>query len=251
MKNKYGHLASLVYETDKPVGLSFGDIEFYLDRLQDVSGPILEPGIGNGRFLIPLVNANKIMVGYDASPQMLALASAALSHRGLKADICLSDFENYQTDQCFDAVVIPAGSFQLIDSFDAASKVLTRFFGQLNEGGRLMIDIDPAHTIFNSDPLIRKWKTGTGAVVTLAASRLDIDYTSQIARELHRYELWENGLLQKTELEEFSLRWWGIDEITMAFRLAGFSHITVSGNYEFARAPHLRDRVFSIEGVKV
>jgi hypothetical protein len=32
MKNRYGRLGALVYDLDKPIGRSFGDIEFYKER---------------------------------------------------------------------------------------------------------------------------------------------------------------------------------------------------------------------------
>lgn len=50
----YGDLASWVYHIDKPIGHSFGDIEYYLARLEGCSGPILEAGVGNGRVDVTL-----------------------------------------------------------------------------------------------------------------------------------------------------------------------------------------------------
>lgn len=48
-------LATLAYELDKPIGTSFGDVEFYSSRLRGVAGPVLEPAVGTGRILIPLL----------------------------------------------------------------------------------------------------------------------------------------------------------------------------------------------------
>ncbi len=250
MKNKYGQLSSLVYEVDKPVGVSFGDVEYYVDRLHDVHGLILEPGVGNGRFLVPLLKAGKTVVGYDASPNMLEVAHAALAQHKVKADLVVGDFVSFQTEQRFDAIVIPAGTFQLIDSFNVAMLVLARFYQQLNQGGRLMLDLDAAQAIFNSKPSMRKWQVSDHALVTLASTPLSVDYANQVSTELHRYELWENGQLARTELEEFSLRWWSPSEIKMAMQLAGFSNVVVSGGYEYGRAPHSTDELISVEGVK-
>ncbi|WP_374846094.1 hypothetical protein [Brucella ciceri] len=57
MNNRYGTLASWVYNLDKPVGRSFGDVEYYQQRLRESDGPILEPAVGNGRVLVPLLEA--------------------------------------------------------------------------------------------------------------------------------------------------------------------------------------------------
>lgn len=154
MKNKYGTLASLVYELDKPVGVSFGDVEYYLKRLEHTNGLILEPDVGNGRFLIPLLKAGKNIIGIDGSHFMLEYAQCALVKYGLNARLIHTTFHAYQTDERYDAIVMPAGSFQLIDSFDEATRLLTHFRNLLAEKGRLLIDIDPAYSIFLSQPSV-------------------------------------------------------------------------------------------------
>ncbi|MBM4570042.1 hypothetical protein GS489_06180 [Rhodococcus hoagii] len=50
---EYGSLATLAYELDKPIGTSFGDVEFYLSRLQGVTCPVLEPAVGTGESSSP------------------------------------------------------------------------------------------------------------------------------------------------------------------------------------------------------
>lgn len=54
MLSYYSKLSSEVYDIDKYIGLSFGDVEFYRERLASCKGNILEPGVGTGRILIPL-----------------------------------------------------------------------------------------------------------------------------------------------------------------------------------------------------
>lgn len=250
MKNKYGALASLVYELDKPVGVSFGDVEYYLARLQHVNGLILEPGVGNGRFLIPLLKAGQNVTGIDNSEFMLDHARSALLKHEVSASLVLSSFHAYQTDERYDAIVMPAGSFQLIDSFESAIELLAHFRTLLNEKGRLFIDIDPAHSIFLGEPSVRKWDLSPTACITLSTKRLAIDYAAQVITELHRYELWEEGVLQKTELEEFSLRWWGANELALAFEAAGFTDTVISGGYEFRQPPCNGDCIISVEGIK-
>lgn len=36
MQNRYGRLASWIYHLDKPIGHSFGDLEYYQQRLTSV-----------------------------------------------------------------------------------------------------------------------------------------------------------------------------------------------------------------------
>jgi len=75
MQNRYGKLASWVYNLDKPIGRSFGDQEYYRQRLEHGDdGPILEPAVGNGRIFVPLLEAGFRIEGFDASDEMLDIA---------------------------------------------------------------------------------------------------------------------------------------------------------------------------------
>ena len=57
MSWEYGPLATEVYDLDKPIGHSFGDVEYYTRLLATISGRILEPATGTGRILILLLEA--------------------------------------------------------------------------------------------------------------------------------------------------------------------------------------------------
>lgn len=45
MLRYYNKLSSEVYDIDKYIGLSFGDVEFYSERLAVYEGNVLEPGV--------------------------------------------------------------------------------------------------------------------------------------------------------------------------------------------------------------
>lgn len=79
----YGRLATEVYEIDKPVGRSFGALEYYVRHLAGVTGRILEPATGTGRVLIPLLEAGFAVEGLDSSPEMLAVCRQHCRDRGL------------------------------------------------------------------------------------------------------------------------------------------------------------------------
>jgi hypothetical protein len=61
--SSYGRLATEAYDMDKPIGHSFGDVEFYLERLKSCTG----------RVLIPLMEAGLEIEGTDNSPEMLTI----------------------------------------------------------------------------------------------------------------------------------------------------------------------------------
>src|SRR5690625_3841203 len=71
MFSYYSKLSSEVYDIDKYIGLSFGDVEFYSERLDSCAGPVLEPGVGTGRILIPLLEKGSCQSQLRAQAQVL------------------------------------------------------------------------------------------------------------------------------------------------------------------------------------
>ncbi|MGE6782235.1 class I SAM-dependent methyltransferase [Ensifer adhaerens] len=247
MNNTYGRLASHVYNLDKYIGRSFGDIDYYRERLLGCRGPIVEPAVGNGRALIPLLEAGFDVSGFDASQDMLDYCRAHCTDRGFAPALSRQAFETFTYAQRFDAIVVPAGSLQLIADHGVASAVLTRFFDQLAPGGRLIFDLYPGDMVADLQPSIRSWQTETGDLLTLTSQRVKTDVIGQTTVSHLRYELWQEGRLASSELEFFTMRWWGVQEMRLTLRAAGFADIVISGDYAFGRVPQDGDHVVTFE----
>ncbi|MBE1204117.1 class I SAM-dependent methyltransferase [Aminobacter carboxidus] len=237
MNNRYGTLASWVYNLDKPVGRSFGDIEYYRERLSSCAGPVLEPAVGNGRFFVPMLEAGIDIRGFDPSEEMLDYCRKACSARSLEGRLSRQTFESFSYDASFAAIVVPLGSFQLTTDVAAAKAVLHRFFDHLALDGRLMIDLDAIGGFLGEGGRVRSWTTEDGDLLTLTDTRVSTDYVAQTTVTHLRYELWKDTKLADTELELFSLRWWGVEEFAMALREAGFVDVVISGDYRYSEAP--------------
>ncbi|WP_029058527.1 class I SAM-dependent methyltransferase [Stappia stellulata] len=247
MNNRYGNLASHVYNLDKHIGKSFGDVEFYRERLRDSTGPILEPAVGNGRVLIPLLDAGLQVVGFDASQEMLDHCTRECAARSLSPHVTRQTFEDFAYDECFEAVIIPAGSFQLITDHSVAMAALKRIFDHLLPNGRVILDVDPIGSVLSGASGIRRWTTQDGDLLTLTAQLAETDFVAQTTVSHLRYDRWRAGQLAASELEFFSLRWWGVEELGLALRATGFVDVTVSGNYQHGKAPENDDRSITFE----
>jgi SAM-dependent methyltransferase len=247
LNNRYGNLASQVYNLDKYIGRSFGDVEYYRERLRGSLGPILEPAVGNGRVLIPLLEAGLQVVGFDGSEEMLEYCRRECVARSLAPQLTRQTFEEFAYSERFEAVIVPAGSFQLITDHGAAMATLKRFFDHLAPGGRLIVDIDPISGVLGGSSGMRRWTTPDGDLLTLTAQLSDTDFIAQTTVSHLRYDLWRAGELAASELEFFSLRWWGVEELTLALRAAGFFDVIVSGDYLHAQAPGKDARSITFE----
>lgn len=251
MYNRYGRLASWVYHLDKPIGHSFGDIEFYQERLKGLRGSILEPAVGNGRVYIPLLQAGFDVYGFDASEEMLALCRDECLKGSIQPKISQQKFESFSYNNLFEALIIPAGSFQLITDRSIAIRTLQRFHQYLTPGGRLIMDLDPVGSILSAPSTsVRSWTTPDEDLLVLSEQRLSMCYIAQTVSSHLRYEHWREGALIRNELDVFTLRWWGVEEFVMTLQAAGFDEVQVSGNYQYGKAPEENDSIITFEALR-
>jgi SAM-dependent methyltransferase len=243
MIEHYGRLAAWVYDLDKPVGRSFGDVEHYRDRLVGVDGFVLEPAVGNGRLMIPLLEAGIRIMGFDASTEMLAFCRHNLAAHGLAAPTWQARFEDFRVPAAVAAIVLPVGSFELVTDPALTRVVLQRFHDHLHPGGRLILDLDPVDDVLAEPGPERRWGTAAGDVLHLAAERLAVDRQAQTTTTALHYRHERAGRVVAEERQLFVLRWWTVAELTTALEAAGFSDVVASGGYRFGAAPAAREVV--------
>ncbi|CAJ63085.1 MULTISPECIES: class I SAM-dependent methyltransferase [Frankia] len=244
---EYGRLSSLVYQVDKPIGTSFGDVELYRDLLAGVTGEILEPAVGTGRVLIPLCEAGLRVRGFDTSAPMLAVCRENCAVRGLAPELFEADMTTFNDPSAFDAVIIPAGSFALVTGRDRALRTLRNFHTCLRPGGRLILDAEPLEPLgpaITVDPL-RHWWHGDDllTLTSLPAALAEKDVRSTWLR----YELWRDGRLVDAELQKFDLQIYQLDELAGLLREAGFTVTAVHADYEAGRPASADARQWTIE----
>src|SRR5690625_2474940 len=114
MLGYYNILSAEVYDLDKHIGRSFGDVEFYSDRLASCEGKILEPGVGTGRILIPLLEKGLNVEGFDVSEDMLKICRKNCERRGLNPKLLTAKMESFSLDEKYEAIIIPTGTFLLL-----------------------------------------------------------------------------------------------------------------------------------------
>ena len=178
----YGRLAAEVYDIDKPIGHSFGDVEFYSERLRSCAGPILEPAVGTGRVLIPLLEAGLTVEGVDGSPEMLAVCRARCAQRGLHPVLHEGDMRTLSLSKRYEAVIVPAGSFLLIERREESIGVLRRFRDHLVPGGRLIVDIELQTEFTTGAVSTSSYETLDGETITLERKLVEVDFLEQVHR---------------------------------------------------------------------
>lgn len=248
--NRYGSIAAEIYDIDKPIGAR-PDTGFHLQRFAGFAGRILEPACGSGRMLLPLLDAGCDATGFDPSPEMLERCRARCAERGHAPDLSRQRFEDFHYARPFDAILVPAGSFGLIDDFDTALSVLRRFHAHLVPGGVVVLDVQPVSALADSGDDMRQWVSAEGDLLTIERHGVAVDWIAQRAQGRVRYERWRDNRLVETQLEPMSLRYWGLKEFELTLQAAGFGAVQVTGNYNRARPPRATDHTLTFEAVRL
>jgi len=246
LTNRYGSIASEIYDLDKPVG-ALPDTAFHLRRFAGFRGRMLEPACGSGRTLLPLLEAGCDVTGFDPSSEMLERCRERCARAGHSPPLSLQRFDDFQYGEPFAAILLPVGSFTLIEDFDRALEVLRRFRDHLTVGGVLVIDLPTFSAMAEAGADRRRWEAVNGDLLTLEGHRLKTDWVAQRTESAARYERWRDGRLLETQLEIMVQRHWGIEEFRLALEAVGFGEISLVGDYGRARAPGAARREFTFE----
>ncbi|WP_159881676.1 class I SAM-dependent methyltransferase [Paenibacillus puerhi] len=249
----YGELCTEVYDLTKKIGQSFcGDLEYYQDKLKHCKGRILEAMVGSGRVIIPLLESGLLVDGVDYSPEMLASCRQRCEERGLKANLYESNLQELSLPNKYEAIIIPGGSFLLIEDRQESLKALRRLYEHLQPGGYLMLDL------FLPDNNFDMGKSGgtstfhlpNGDTITMEDKLVEADLFNQYKVSYLKYEKWRNGKLIQTELQRFALRWYGVEEFKLVLENIGFSDVVVSADFVWGKEPSNGKQKFVYEAVR-
>jgi SAM-dependent methyltransferase len=232
MNWEYGTLATEVYDLDKPIGHSVGDVEYYTRLLATISGRILEPATGTGRILIPLLEAGHEVDGVDSSAEMLAACRRHCHDRGLDPVLREADMTIFVQLAAYQAVIIPAGSIALLDGRQATLQALACFRDSLVPGGRLFVDVPVPRPAAEHEPM-RCWRRGS-YLWTLQTMHIEYDPAADQTTRFLRYDKWQDGALRMTELQTSRLQHWGLHEFEDLLAEAGFTDVLVTVGYQNA-----------------
>ncbi|WP_419883152.1 class I SAM-dependent methyltransferase [Peribacillus sp. B-H-3] len=249
----YGELCTEVYDLTKKTGQSIGgDIEFYLEKLKNCKGPILEAMVGSGRVIIPLLEAGLNVDGVDYSPEMLASCRQRCEEHELSPNLYQADLRELSLAHKYDAIIIPAGSFLLIENREDSIQVLKKIYEHLETGGRLLLDlfIPDDNLQAGSFEGTSTFHVSNGDIITLERKLVEVDFLNQYKVSYLKYEKWREGKLIQTELQRFALRWYGVEELKLVLEKIGFSEVVISADFVDGKQPTNSKQQIVYEAVK-
>jgi SAM-dependent methyltransferase len=116
------------------------DHDYFLRTILSTKGPVLEIGVGTGRFFIDALQGGTDIYGVDLSETMLQQLRKKLGqehhHR-----IFHQDARSLRLDKTFDLIVAPFRMFSHLIEPDDQLRTLNSVFAHLNPGGRFIFDL--------------------------------------------------------------------------------------------------------------
>jgi SAM-dependent methyltransferase len=117
------------------------DVAFYVAEARRAGGPVLELGVGTGRFAVPIAAAGVRVVGVDSSEGMLAIAREQARRAGVELDLRFGDLRDPPVDEEFALVVIPFRTLLHMQTEPDRRAALRAVRARLGEGGRFVFDV--------------------------------------------------------------------------------------------------------------
>lgn len=202
------------------------DIAPHVQRLRAAGGPALEVCCGNGRLLLPTLEAGVACDGLDLDEHMLASLQRKLAARGLRTTVVRGDMRDFSLSQRYALVVIPFNSFlhNLTQHDQLATLRCCR--RHLAPGGRLVIiafhpSAEKLLQWSGAEKFLKElpWQDGHIRVW----DRADDDRVEQIRRMTRRVEFTDARAQVTRRVEvKFDLRYIYKPEMELLLHVAGF-----------------------------
>lgn len=228
MRAEYGRLLTEAYELGHPQAPA-DELAYYLRAIERAEQPVLEAMSGSGRFLVPLLERGIDADGMDASADMLAACRAKCSRLGLSPRLFEQRLHELDLPRRYGLIFLGGGSMGLVGDMDELRAGLRRMGEHLLPGGELLIEIErPPKRASRYGLWHGRWWTRPNGdkIVNRTLARYDPETTVETAVAI--YELYVDGALVETELNEWIRRFWEPEAFTAELSATGLEDIWVT-----------------------
>lgn len=202
------------------------DIAPHVAAMRAADGPALEVCCGNGRLLIPTLEAGVACEGLDLEEPMLGDLRVKLAAKGLRATLHRADMRDFTLPMRYALIAIGFNSF--LHNLTQADQLATlRCCRQhLESGGRLQL------TAFHpSAEKLLQWSGKESLMKDVSwqgrryrvHDRAEDDRIEQVRRMTRRIEILEGDRVVEERTLAFDLRYVYKPEMELLLRVAGFS----------------------------
>jgi hypothetical protein len=225
----YGTLTALFHDLDRPRA-DAAEIAWYVARLPQDAGPVLDVMAGWGRLLVPLLEAGFQVHGVDVSEAMLERCARRAADSGRTAQLFRQNATVLNLPTRYAAAFIAGGAFQWLTNPIAALDALLRIRAHLIDPGLLLLDLFiPGMAEHPPGAPIVEVRTVSSreGVRILQRSETYCDVPSRRIAVKTRYESRDRKGATAREDESSALTWYDEKEAATLLGDAGYRDIAV------------------------
>ncbi|PGM90051.1 class I SAM-dependent methyltransferase [Bacillus cereus] len=226
MLTYYGEICTKIYESDKSIA-GGKELDFYLSFAKDKNMTVLEPMCGNGRMLIPFMQNGVNIEGFDISKDMLKVCKEKAEKLNLKPVVSQGRIEKFHSDNKYDLIMIPIGSFSLLPN-NLVDISLQNMKNNLKEDGKLLLTIlqggNEAEQILDWIETNRK-EINNELIVEYR--KVSYDEAQKLLNIILKYEVIQDEKIVETEIMDFPIRLYNLKEFENILITNGFSQIVI------------------------
>ncbi len=233
MKQPFSGLYATYYDSLFPPDAE--ELAFYKNFLCSQEEPALEVACGAGTLLTAYAREGFKVHGLDCSKEMLDQVTVKAQKAGLHIPLYHQALEELDLPLQFQTIYIPSCAFMFITDPVQAAQTLRRLHEHLVPGGQLILSSFLPYQEMMSGQFERHCvrDVGVDAVTHITMYQtVEYDFVKQLRTCVLEFELWHIGMLQTQEQHTFIYRWYGVEELSAMMRTAGFSEITLYGDYQ-------------------
>lgn len=215
------------------------DLPYYLARVKEGGGPVLELGAGTGRVSAYLAKAGYDVVGVDLSREMLARAEARkarLGAAGRRLRFVHQDMSRISVRGRFGTILVPFRSFNHLYTVERQLAALRGIRSRLRPGGIAVIDLwnpdlaDLAESRGKVQVSYERTDPRTGHKV-VQRFRVHADIPSQMGVLDYWWDVYRGGRRIRRDHAPMRWRWFHRFEFEHLLERAGLEVRKLHGDY--------------------
>lgn len=208
------------------------DTDFFLNKIKETSGTVLEVGVGTGRFFADALQNGADIYGIDVSKNMIQILKSKINnkdfHRVFVEDIC-----TMKLAKKFTLIIAPFRVFSHIISVKDQLLALQNIYNHLEDGGILIFDLYV--------PNLKMLHDGISNVIDFEGeyepckklkriTSMKADLINQISKVTMKF-IWDENNEERIKEWQFDMRFYFRYEIEHLIALSPLTLVEILGDY--------------------
>jgi SAM-dependent methyltransferase len=208
------------------------DAEFYLRRMAEAKGPVLEIGTGTGRLFQEALSRGTDITGIDNSPAMIGVLRSKLEPAD-QTRIQVMDARRLSLAKRFSLIVAPFRVFSHLLGVEDQLIVLNKVYDHLRPGGYFLFDVyvpNPKYIAEGLDGLVDFEGEYAAGLRLKRTAYMSADLVNQLSQVRMKYE-WDEGGRRVEREWTFSLRFFFRYEMEHLVQRSRLKLETITGDF--------------------